>query len=169
MGGLESSVVRGNYKILKCLRWHNHLDPDIKKDPISANEEKVIFEAHKKFGNKWAEIAKILHGRYYYPTLFETNGSFRSDNCIKNYYYSTLRKHLRRINKSLKICQIAKKLNLKVKNLTAEYLYNLVKDQKVTYSQIQEIDPKRFQDLEYTMKLIFNHDEEEEQKTYQVQ
>lgn len=26
----------------------------------------------------------------------------RSDNCIKNYYYSTLRKHIRRINKSLK-------------------------------------------------------------------
>ena len=94
---------------------------------------------------------------------------YRSDNCIKNSCYSTLRKHLRRINKSLKICQIAKKLNLKVKNLTAEYLYNLVKDQKVTYSQIQEIDPKRFQDLEYTMKLIFNHDEDEEQKAYQAQ
>ena len=31
---------------------------------------------------------------------------YRSDNCIKNYYYSTLRKHLRRINKSLKQCQI---------------------------------------------------------------
>ena len=71
---------------------------------------------------------------------------FRSDNCIKNYYYSTLRKHLRRINKSLKQCQIgknlasrplhlicnafpfqlshfkrvAKRLSLKFKNLTAE-------------------------------------------------
>jgi hypothetical protein len=95
----------------------------------------------------------------------------RSDNCIKNYYYSTLRKHLRRINKSLKQCNvgklilafnkiIAKRLNIKVKNLTAEYLYTMVRDKKVSYDQIKEIDPKRFGDLEYTMKLIFNHDED---------
>ena len=49
---------------------------------------------------------------------------------------------------------------MKVKNLTAEYLYTMVRDKKVSYDSIKEIDPKRFGDLEYTMKLIFNHDEE---------
>jgi hypothetical protein len=51
-------------------------------------------------------------------------------------------------------------LGIKVKNLTAEYLYTLVKDKKVAYDDIKEVDPKRFADLEYIMKLIFNHDED---------
>jgi hypothetical protein len=33
----------------------------------------------------------------------------------------------------LRQCQIAKKLGIKVKNLTAEYLYTLVRDKKVSY------------------------------------
>lgn len=44
-------------------RWHNHLDPDINKNSITTEEERMIFEYHKSHGNKWAHIANILNGR----------------------------------------------------------------------------------------------------------
>lgn len=46
-----------------------------------------MFEAHQKYGNKWTEIAKNFEGR--------------TDNDIKNHFYSMLRRSLRRVNKLL--------------------------------------------------------------------
>ena len=51
-----------------------------------------------------------------------------------------------------------------MKTLQAEYLFQLVKEKKFTYDDIKALDPKKFTDLEYTMKLIFNHDEEQMQQ-----
>lgn len=44
-------------------RWHNHLDPMVRKSPWTDDEEFVFIEAHKVHGNKWAEIAKMIPGR----------------------------------------------------------------------------------------------------------
>jgi hypothetical protein len=44
-------------------RWHNHLNPDICKDAWKLEEDRTILECHMTFGNKWAEISKLLHGR----------------------------------------------------------------------------------------------------------
>eukprot|EP01122_Echinamoeba_exundans_P017448 TRINITY_DN921_c0_g2_i2.p1 TRINITY_DN921_c0_g2~~TRINITY_DN921_c0_g2_i2.p1 ORF type:complete len:412 (-),score=96.32 TRINITY_DN921_c0_g2_i2:457-1692(-) len=44
-------------------RWHNQLDPSVRKDGLTADEWKILHEAHAKYGNKWAEIVKVLPGR----------------------------------------------------------------------------------------------------------
>ena len=54
---------------------------------------------------------------------------------------------------------MAKKLNLKIKALTADILFPLVKDGKITYPQVKSIDAKKFEDLEHTMRMIFNHED----------
>jgi hypothetical protein len=64
-------------------RWHNHLDPNILRAPWTLQEERTLFEAHSQLGNKWAEISQILQGR--------------TDNSIKNHYYSAVRREFRRL------------------------------------------------------------------------
>jgi hypothetical protein len=69
------------------VRWVNHLNPNLNKKKWSTDEERIIFDAHKQYGNKWKKIAQLLENR--------------SDNAIKNQFYSILRKGLRRVNKLL--------------------------------------------------------------------
>jgi len=46
--------------ILKYHRWHNHLNPRIKKDKWTLEEELKLIEIHKIYGNKWSLISKYL-------------------------------------------------------------------------------------------------------------
>ena len=59
---MANSAEKGKSSI-NLFRWHNHLDPMVRKSPWNDSEEYVFLQAHKFHGNKWAEIAKMIPGR----------------------------------------------------------------------------------------------------------
>nr|XP_043632589.1 transcription factor MYB106-like [Erigeron canadensis] len=62
------------------LRWINYLRPDIKRGKFSLQEEQTIIQLHALLGNRWSAIATHL--------------SKRTDNEIKNYWNTHLKKRL---------------------------------------------------------------------------
>ncbi|PWZ38952.1 Transcription factor MYB102 [Zea mays] len=65
------------------LRWTNYLRPDIKRGNFTADEESLIIHLHAQLGNRWSTIATHLDGR--------------TDNEIKNYWNTHIRKKLVRM------------------------------------------------------------------------
>lgn len=80
-------AVPTNTGLLRCskscrLRWTNYLRPGIKRGNFTDQEEKMIIHLQALLGNRWAAIASYLPQR--------------TDNDIKNYWNTHLKKKLRK-------------------------------------------------------------------------
>ncbi|XP_050369449.1 transcription factor MYB46 [Argentina anserina] len=88
--GCWSDVAR-NAGLERCgkscrLRWINYLRPDLKRGAFSPQEEDLIIHFHSLLGNRWSQIAARLPGR--------------TDNEIKNFWNSTIKKRLKILSSS---------------------------------------------------------------------
>ncbi|PIN23743.1 Transcription factor, Myb superfamily [Handroanthus impetiginosus] len=86
--GCWSDIAR-NAGLQRCgkscrLRWINYLRPDLKRGAFSPQEEELIIHLHSILGNRWSQIAARLPGR--------------TDNEIKNFWNSTIKKRLKNNN-----------------------------------------------------------------------
>ncbi|KAL1558068.1 transcription factor MYB59-like isoform X1 [Salvia divinorum] len=71
------------------LRWVNYLHPGLKRGKMTPNEERLVVELQSKWGNRWSRIARRLPGR--------------TDNEIKNYWRTHMRKKAQERKKNKKV------------------------------------------------------------------
>jgi len=103
-------------------RYINCLDPNIKNGPWSEEEDQVIVDYHKKNGNKWSEVAKLLPGR--------------TANAIKNRWHSNLKRRLERTDTQ----KVSKRLKTLPSESPSSHLFSL-DDASIKVEEFFRFDP----------------------------
>ncbi|KAG6541964.1 hypothetical protein Mapa_016601 [Marchantia paleacea] len=142
------------------LRWINYLRPDIKHGSFTEEEEKTIYRLHAQIGSRWSLIAAQLPGR--------------TDNDIKNYWNTRLKKKLLerasnmwcgRPHHSFQIYPLNQPANDQISNavgregllnsqfLHAQAYYQYVQQQQPQYYLPQQQQQQAIQDPNQTVQL----------------
>ncbi len=112
-------------------RWYEHLDPSISKQPWSDQEELEMLIAHQKHQNKWSDVAQALSGR--------------SNNTIKNRFYSIFRK----VKNKIKRREFT--YNSKLELLEIFYMISLMEHYLTHPQPLTEQKGKRGKDFIYSL------------------
>ncbi|MES1910337.1 MAG: hypothetical protein MHM6MM_002948 [Cercozoa sp. M6MM] len=115
-------------------QWNLQLDPKIDRDRWSEEENVIILKLHVRFGTSWTKIARELNKER------RTRGkdTRRTDNQIKNHWYSTLRKRAGEVEVSA--AQLVKRKSVPKRvasRRVAEELDNYISDDEDTQLQAQ--------------------------------
>lgn len=118
-------------------RWHNHLNPRIKKESWTEAEEWNLYLAHQLLGNKWADISKEINGR--------------TDNSIKNHWNSTMRKKMdmfrMRLLAAIHLLKTApQKFNKKFSVVERNFIKDIVKDNCLERKQPEKKNDRQMLD-----------------------
>lgn len=124
-------------------RWFNTLNPEVKKGNWSPEEDFLIFDSFRLFGSKWTKIAERLPGR--------------TENSIKNRFYSTLRRisSWKKNEKTIGNLPLGYSASL---NKLLEFLPLAIHEKTVNYLKFQE-EKKKSTEVICNMKIFPNSSE----------
>jgi hypothetical protein len=107
-------------------RWFNTLNPVVIKGSWTAKEDFLIFELFSKYGSRWSQITSHLKGR--------------SENSIKNRFYSTLRRICAENKKMASNIDDCNKMNFYLSNLEEllKYVPQAHEEKKAKYKESLE-------------------------------
>ncbi|EAS07646.1 Myb-like DNA-binding domain protein (macronuclear) [Tetrahymena thermophila SB210] len=110
-------------------RWFNNLNPNVKKGNWTQEEDNAIFRGYLSHGSSWSKIAKNLEGR--------------TENSVKNRFYSTVRKLLSDMEKKGKYVNQDNECD--IKNIIQQSLSEYSSSQNMIKLLNEELDQENQQ------------------------